>query len=678
MLLALGGSAFGAFYFLGFGARSEIYTGPSHVVRYELLELTIVEKGALESAVNSEIICRVKSGTRGGSSSIIKNIIDDGTYVKETDWLISLDDSALQDQLRDQNIKVDEALAKKLTAQTNLKVAQIEFESAIETAVNLIELAEIELFKYVGAPTVTAPLAASFVATFVNPIEPGPYSAASLVVARHNPPALQEGEYQQALQEIKGRIGIAQSDREMWLDRSAWSQNMVKKRYLSRSQAEADRARLDASEFTLQKVENELRILQQFTKQQKETELHFKLKESIRNLVKTKTVVESKLEQAIIDLDAKTRIYDQEGAKRREILDQIEKCTIRSPQDGLVVYVVPESSRMFGGGSSRQMLIAQGESVFEGQKLMRIPDLDKMQVNVKVHESLISRVKGDQFEQTHFLGRVRTAMLLVPGTLSRLVGQVGYAGIDEKLREEYKQVEHRLKEGGRGQSARIRVYAHPHLVLSGHVKTVATVASNMDYYSSDVKVYQTMVTIDQTVKDLNLKPGMSAEVTILADNTKRKVLTVPIQSVVGTVTMGNKRECFVVDADGRAKKREIEVGMANELMVEVTSGLTEGDKVVLNPKPLLDPKSNLKPGVPGVKRGADGDDDGGGEKKKKGGGKKGAGGPKGGNPPQQNMMLPLAPVLDMAWLGEPPLLVPFSRHGQSRVDALRQTASYHG
>ena len=36
-----------------------------------------------------------------------------------------------------------------------------------------------------------------------------------------------------------------------------------------------------------------------------------------------------------------------------------------------------------------------GEQVKEGQKMMRIPDLRKMQVNTKVHEALVAKIRGD-------------------------------------------------------------------------------------------------------------------------------------------------------------------------------------------------------------------------------------------------------------------------------------------
>src|SRR5262249_40063089 len=149
--------------------------------------------------------------------------------------------------------------------------------------------------------------------------------------------------------------------------------------------------------------------------------------------------------QAEADKLAKTSVYEQESAKKREIEAEIAKCFIVAPQDGLVVYYVPEQSR--SGGGSQQSIVAQGEPVREGQKLMQIPDLSHMLVNVKVPEALVSHLRSED---------------------------------DPNDKSSW-------------QIAQIRVDAYASRVLTGHVKTVDTVASQADWYSSDVKIYKTFV-----------------------------------------------------------------------------------------------------------------------------------------------------------------------------------------
>jgi hypothetical protein len=184
------------------------------------------------------------------------------------------------------------------------------------------------------------------------------------------------------------------------------------------------------------------------------------------------------------------------------------------------------------------------------------------------------------------------------------------------------------------QHAQIKVDAFSSRLLKGHIKLVDTVASQQDWFAADVKVYKTMISIDQSLE--GLKPGMSAEVTILADESPTPVLVVPVQSVVGTISMGAKRKCFVVDTDGQPELRDIVVGMSNERLVEVKAGLAEGEQIVMNPQPLLKEDSDLKPGKVRSKSDDDSQGQGGSDSGKKGGKKKGNGaskGPEGGKGP---------------------------------------------
>src|SRR5262249_8359163 len=157
-----------------------------------------------------------------------------------------------------------------------------------------------------------------------------------------------------------------------------------------------------------------------------------------------------------------------------------------------------------------QSIVAQGEPVREGQKLMRIPDLDKMVVNTRVHEAMVSRVRGEKLKRTGFSDSVQAGMMCVPDVWSRLVGQKSFAAIKDDFIEAHKEQE--LIKVADGQRAQVKVEAFPDRLMDAEVKTVATVASQQDWLSADVKVYQTLVAIKESVP--GLKPGMSAEVTI--------------------------------------------------------------------------------------------------------------------------------------------------------------------
>jgi HlyD family secretion protein len=509
--------------------KKKPYTGPTWTVKKEKLKVAIVERGSLESARNGDIVCTVRARTQGSTvASTIKWIIDAGVEVQKGDKLVELDSSGLVEALKDKNITVDEKKAIWVQADEEYRITASLNDSEIAKAQNELDLARIDLEKY------------------------------------------KLGDYVQSLKDIEGRLETSLSDLENWRDRSAWSQRMAKKGLVSKIQADADLARVDGARIAMEKIQEEKRVLVNYTKKRTEQDLNAKLLEAERALERKKNEARAKLAQKDADRLSKESTYKQELTRKQEIEAEIAKCIILAPQDGLVVYYVPEQVR--GGGGSQQSIVAQGEPVREGQKLMQIPDLSRMLVNVRVHEAMVSHLRNED-----------------------------------------------PNDSGAWQQAQIRVDADPSRILRGHVKSVDTIASQQDFFAADVKVYKTMVSIDEPVE--GLKPGMSAEVTIIADESPNEVLSVPIQSVVGTISSGAKRQCFVLDEDDQPQLREIVVGMSNQRSVEVKSGIKEGERVVLNPMPLLPEDTELKPGKSRSKSDAVDDDDD--TPKKKGGKKKG-------------------------------------------------------
>ncbi len=458
------------------------YTGMTWTVPREKLKVTIIERGTLESARNGDIVCTVRSGTRGSTvATTIKWVIDPGTQVVKGEKLIDLDSSGFVEQLKDQKIKVDQAKANYITADEQYRIQESQNESDLEAAKNVLDLARIDLKRY------------------------------------------ESGEYQQNLEDVEGRIQVAKSDVTAWQDRAAWSARSSKLGYTSRQQSEADESKLAAAQIALKKLQTEKTILTDFTRGRTVQDLKAKLAEAMRAVDRVKSQSRAKLAQADADRLAKESIYKQEQARQQEVEDQIARCVVLAPQDGLVVYYVSDQAR--GGGGSQQGVIAQGEPVREGQKLMQIPDLSQMIVNVRVHEAMVSALRNQK------------------GT----------------------------GDSSAWQPAEIRIDAVPQKVFKGRVKAVDSVAGQQDWFAADVKLYKTVVTIDERVE--GLKPGMSAEVTIYAEESDAEVLVVPVQAVIGTVSLGAKPQCFVVGADGQPHLRDIELGMSNQRLVEVRSGL---------------------------------------------------------------------------------------------------------
>src|SRR6185437_9264746 len=80
-----------------------------------------------------------------------------------------------------------------------------------------------------------------------------------------------------------------------------------------------------------------------------------------------------------------------------------------------------------------------------------------------------------------------------------------------------------------GLPARIRVDAFADEVLTGSVQDVAPLPDPNSFFSSDIKVYTTHVTIEKGLP--GLRPGMTAQVEILVTELDN-VLSVPVQAVL--------------------------------------------------------------------------------------------------------------------------------------------------
>jgi HlyD family secretion protein len=227
----------------------------------------------------------------------------------------------------------------------------------------------------------------------------------------------------------------------------------------------------------------------------------------------------------------------------------------------------------------------------------------------------VSRIKGDIRVSTGLITQMRAGMLAAPDPFHRLVSQ--HEDYLTEVRGLYR--DHEYRTARKGQRASIRVDAFPDQTFAGRVRLVAGVASQTDSWVSDVKVYQTLVQIDDVVP--GLKPDMTAEVVIHIDGLK-DVLTVPLQAVVGGAELGAKRKLFVRTPTGY-DEREVSLGLMNDRVVEVREGLAEGDEVVINPRVLMgDTRTRTGIGA-GAGNGADNAK---GEGGYKGGGGKGEGG----------------------------------------------------
>ncbi|MCM8829640.1 MAG: efflux RND transporter periplasmic adaptor subunit [Candidatus Omnitrophica bacterium] len=166
--------------------------------------------------------------------------------------------------------------------------------------------------------------------------------------------------------------------------------------------------------------------------------------------------------------------------------------------------------------------IQPGTSVRQYQELLNLPDFNTMGVEIKVHEASIKNIKI-------------------------------------------------------GMPAQIRIDAFPDVMLTGKVVRISVMPdTTLKFLNPDVNVYVTRIALDKSMDFL--KPGMSAKAEIFIKELK-DVLTIPVNAVF---FKSGKPYCTVFKK-GNITDRKIDLGESSETMVEVKSGLSEGEQVLIKP-----------------------------------------------------------------------------------------------
>ncbi|MFH1188615.1 MAG: efflux RND transporter periplasmic adaptor subunit [bacterium] len=121
-----------------------------------------------------------------------------------------------------------------------------------------------------------------------------------------------------------------------------------------------------------------------------------------------------------------------------------------------------------------------------------------------------------------------------------------------------------------GQKAVMEFSAVEHTSVSGEVAEVDIAGS----VSQGVVSYGVKIMFDKNNEQI--KPGMSTDVTIITDS-KSDVIIVPL-SAVKTV---RRQSTVQVLENGSPVTKEVTTGISNDTMVEIVSGLTEGEEVIV-------------------------------------------------------------------------------------------------
>ena len=504
--------------------------------RRDDLTITVTESGSINARNTIDITCDVEAGRMGGGQGgggvTILSIVPEGTYITPKDvndgkLLVELDSSVMEEQIEQYKIDVATARASYVEANESYRIQVKQNESDITAAELAVKFAKMDFQKYLGEELADV---------LITKLENDPNSGIDITLLLRddptdsnkssdpNDPNDHGGGASQRLKELMDAILIADGQRQKNTDVLAGTQKLYDANYASALDLKTAQLDLQRFQVQTQSATEALRLYKLYDFPKEAEKFLSDYEEAKRELDRTQARTRSMLAQAEARrLSAQAR-YDLQAERMDKAERQIAACMIKAPAPGLVVYA--SSSEIFmrrggGGGSSRT--IAEGETVYERQKIITLPDTAEMIAEIAVHEAEVDKVRP-------------------------------------------------------GQRAVITLDPFPDETFKGQVLKVAQLPdASRGFLNPDLKVYTTQVLIEGTYD--YLKPGMSAKVEILVQQLK-DVIIVPVTVVANRQ---GKKVCFVVTPGGSSEERAIKTGAFDDTFVEIVEGLEEGEKVLLNP-----------------------------------------------------------------------------------------------
>lgn len=250
-----------------------------------------------------------------------------------------------------------------------------------------------------------------------------------------------------------------------------------------------------------------------------------KLKELKSNLEQAEKALDRIKRKAVADnvqAEAGLKAKESEFKRQQGKLEKINKQIVKCRITAPVGgMVVYATTGQFKWRGQTEPL-QEGQEVREGQELIHLPTTSSMMAEVKIHESSLMKVR-------------------------------------------------------QGLPVRITLDALPRKLFSGRVGKIALLPDAVSaWLNPDLKVYSTEIYLDGDGSAL--RPGMTCSAEIIVEEYS-DALYVPVQSVLRV----KDRPVVYVAGHISVDPREVEIGLDNNRMIRIISGLSEGEKVLLAP-----------------------------------------------------------------------------------------------
>jgi len=250
--------------------------------------------------------------------------------------------------------------------------------------------------------------------------------------------------------------------------------------------------------------------------------------------------VEEKFNAELVKAQADLESANFQLASAKDRLQNLETqltyTTLTAPIDGLIVYATSIDSSNGGRGGGDAQPPQVGTELKPNELVILLPDTSRMVANLKVSEALSGRIKPGQ---------------------------------------------------------RVTLYsdALPNQPVGGSVTTVSVLAASGGWRDPNRREY-TVKSALEADPSMGLKPAMRCKAEILLGRVE-DALNVPVQAIF---RQGPVAFVYVQDGAGFAQ-RQVELGRASELSIEIKKGVAAGDRILLREPKSFEITAKLDPSV---------------------------------------------------------------------------------
>jgi HlyD family secretion protein len=314
------------------------------------------------------------------------------------------------------------------------------------------------------------------------------------------------------------------------------SAKLVQQGYIAKDEFEKDRIAMIEAEAKVKQAALDLEVYEKYTYFQDEA----KKKSDLDQARAERSRVEEKFNAELVKAQADVESANFQLASAKDRLQNLETqltyTTLTAPIDGLIVYATSIDSSNGGRGGGDAQPPQVGTELKPNELVILLPDTSRMVANLKVSEALSGRIKP-------------------------------------------------------GQRVTLFSDALPNQPVSGSVTTVSVLAASGGWRDPNRREY-TVKTALEADPSMGLKPAMRCKAEVLLGRVEDS-LNIPVQAIF---RQGPVAFVYVQDGAGFAQ-RQVELGRASELNIEIRTGLAAGDRVLLREPKSFEITKKLDPSV---------------------------------------------------------------------------------